>query len=328
MITSGRDNLALTIMVPYDCKNNCKFCTSKKLYAERKPRVEAVLASTDEFFRQSPLSSMVKEVVITGGEPMSDIYTLDKILKLIPSGRKVFINTTFIKKNLSEFVFFVNTNPKIAGVNISRHTDSYANDCKIMSNIAEDSEILKFKKPVRINCVIGNKSDIIDRVVARWSSYKLPFLEVSFRANYNEVTEDSLHDPYASVPMYLATSGWKYITHTQCNVCDTILFENEDHFVIRYHRGVASTLIKGKKDNYEVNDIIISHDGRLYLDWELTEANLADTVIKKVKTGSYLANSDWGLPNGTLVNHCGSPRATYSSCGRSSYTSCGGGGHC
>ena len=27
MFTSGRDNLALTVYVPYDCPNNCSFCT-------------------------------------------------------------------------------------------------------------------------------------------------------------------------------------------------------------------------------------------------------------------------------------------------------------
>lgn len=28
----GRTNLSATIFVPYDCKNNCPFCTSKKDY--------------------------------------------------------------------------------------------------------------------------------------------------------------------------------------------------------------------------------------------------------------------------------------------------------
>ena len=27
---SGRNNLAVTIMVPFDCPNNCPFCESKK----------------------------------------------------------------------------------------------------------------------------------------------------------------------------------------------------------------------------------------------------------------------------------------------------------
>ena len=31
---AGRNNLACTIFVPYDCDNNCPFCTSKWMYRE------------------------------------------------------------------------------------------------------------------------------------------------------------------------------------------------------------------------------------------------------------------------------------------------------
>ena len=31
---AGRTNLACTIFVPYDCDNNCPFCTSKWMYRE------------------------------------------------------------------------------------------------------------------------------------------------------------------------------------------------------------------------------------------------------------------------------------------------------
>ena len=34
--TIGRDNLALTVFVPWDCGNNCFFCTSKQKYAAYK----------------------------------------------------------------------------------------------------------------------------------------------------------------------------------------------------------------------------------------------------------------------------------------------------
>ena len=33
---SGRENLACTIFVPWDCSNNCPFCTSKEMYGRMK----------------------------------------------------------------------------------------------------------------------------------------------------------------------------------------------------------------------------------------------------------------------------------------------------
>ena len=43
---SGRRNLALTVMVPFDCPNNCPFCESKKEYATNRPSLDGV-ALTD-----------------------------------------------------------------------------------------------------------------------------------------------------------------------------------------------------------------------------------------------------------------------------------------
>lgn len=40
----GRSNLSCTIFVPWDCKNHCKFCTSKNMYKERTCDMEAILA--------------------------------------------------------------------------------------------------------------------------------------------------------------------------------------------------------------------------------------------------------------------------------------------
>lgn len=38
----GRSNLALTVFVPYDCKNSCRFCTTKKSYEEKPANLAAV----------------------------------------------------------------------------------------------------------------------------------------------------------------------------------------------------------------------------------------------------------------------------------------------
>ena len=108
---SGRKNLSLTVMVPFDCPNNCPFCESKKAYAENRPNLHAVLNAMELFFKKNNTLD-VPEVVITGGEPMADIRALYAIINTIPKGKDIYINTTLIKRNFEAFVDLVNSHPK------------------------------------------------------------------------------------------------------------------------------------------------------------------------------------------------------------------------
>lgn len=334
MFIKGRDNLALTIMVPYDCSNNCKFCISKKLYKDRPADKEAVIEAVKQFF-DTGYDSYVKDVVITGGEPMQDIYTLSEIINLIPADKNIYINTTFITENLKEFVFYVNTNPRIKGINISRHTPKIELDRKIMRNIADDDAILMIRKPVRINCVINDPA-VINTVVARWTALKHPALEVSFRADFTKTDPAKLHNPYDSVTLHLVQNDWEYVDHTFCHVCDTVIFKTPDNFYIRYHRGLKTTSIRlpYSGNNIEVNDFVISQDGKVYFDWDLTEENQVhfafspasyDPVLQKSTMEEIIVEHDY-------ISSCGggiSSECYYTSCG-GSYTyghssGCGGG---
>lgn len=341
MLRQGRDNLALTIMVPYDCDNNCKFCISKKLYAEHKPNKEKVLQSTKAFFK-SEYKDMIKDVVLTGGEPMQDIETLVEIIKLIPKDKKVFINTTLIQKNFDKFVELVNTNSKIKGINVSRHCIDYSHDCLIMQNIVADEEFKKFYKPVRINCVIGENTLNIEKIVSRWTELKHHDLEVSFRADFTKMVPSQLHNPYNKVPVYLATKGYRFVRHTFCDVCDTVAFVSPNGFPVRYHRGLKTTS-KTYTDAIEVNDFIISQEGNLYYDWNFSTETLVELPIETTKVqheynryGSpkygyyrYSCGGGCGGPTRHFVPSCGGPywdpSPYISSCGGSSgFSSCGG----
>jgi organic radical activating enzyme len=76
----GRDNFALTIFMPVDCKNGCSFCTSKKDYQVNKPDFTKVFDAISEIGRYDiPFS----DIVITGGEPFADITGVTKFLGVL-----------------------------------------------------------------------------------------------------------------------------------------------------------------------------------------------------------------------------------------------------
>lgn len=266
---SGRDNLALTIMVPFDCPNNCPFCESKKEYATIRPNLAAVLNTINLFFKKNNTLD-VPEVVITGGEPMADIRALYAILNEIPSDKDVYINTTLIKRNFEAFVDLVNNHPQIKGVNVSRHNTTYEEDCKTLHGIVADKEISRIRKSVRINCVVKDrKHSFFREVIARWENTGV---ELSFREDFNKMLEEELHNPYSHSLPYMAIIG-DYIGHTFCKVCDTTSFRSCRGMIIRYHKGLKNTFIPLDLNQYEVNDIIIRQDGRIFCDWDFINAH-------------------------------------------------------
>lgn len=257
----GRENLALTIFVPFDCHNNCPFCTSKQFYKTTQPSIELVKNSVESFF--TDYNFPIKDVVFTGGEPMANIRVLSELLDLVPSKYNVYINTTFTNKNLDEFVNLVNSNNSIKGVNISRHSETYDLDCAMFHDIADDMVIERIQKPVRINCVIGEQN--IAQVVARWENKNV---ELCFREDYTTMQNDEyhLHDPYGRIPLTLLQIGYNFYSHSQCNVCDTTRFEKDGN-IVSFHKGKQCSSIR-RGNELEINDLIINQSGDFSYDWD------------------------------------------------------------
>lgn len=316
---SGRHNLALTVMVPFDCPNNCPFCESKKEYATNRPNLNKVLNTMELFFKKNNTLE-VPEVVITGGEPMADIRALYAIINTIPSDKDIYINTTLIKRNFDAFVDLVNNHPQIKGINVSRHCTTYEEDRKTLHGIVTDNEISRIKKSVRINCVIKDRKHSFFRgVIARWERTDV---ELSFREDFNEMTEEALHNPYSHSLPYVATVK-EYLDHTFCKVCDTTVFCSSRGLIIRYHKGLKNTFINLGKNKYEINDIIIRQDGSIFCDWDFTNAHILppellyddmkdimkrsrERMIEIASTPAYTCGGGWSsCGGGYRVRTCG-----------------------
>lgn len=322
---SGRSNLALTIMVPFDCPNHCPFCESKKEYSKNRPSLDGVISAIQRFYRDNNTLD-VPEVVITGGEPMANLEALKKILDVIPSDKDVYINTTLLRHQFNAFAELVNNTKKIKGISVSRHGYDYDDDCEMLRGIAPDHWLSKIKKSIRINCVVDNNTNIYE-ILDRWVRYHS--VELSLRENFNTMTLGELHNPYSGFLPRLA-SEFHYVGHTQCKVCDTTTFRaKQGGLVVRYHKGIKNTLVTLGNDKYEINDIIIRQDGQVFCDWDFTNKTLLPTQLLRDNMRELMARSRERMVEiaSTPEPSCGG----VGGCGGITYTprlSCGGGGSC
>ena len=265
----GRNNLALTIQVPYDCPNNCPFCTAKEKYKNERPnfiRVKNVMETI--LHGRFP----IKDVVFSGGEPSANINKLQELINKVPSNKNVYINTTLLSSTYEDFVNLVKKNPKIKGVNISRHASSFEEETALLHHIATDEQIGALARliSVRINVVLYQDIDI-EKIIARWNKYS--GIEISFREDYRKVTSEKelCEENYFTAKL---NSLFNYINHGGCNVCHTHQYNlPSTEMTIRYHRGFEHTLIE-HEDYFEYNDIIIEPNGEVLLDWEYKEENI------------------------------------------------------
>ena len=318
----GRENLALTVFVPWDCSNRCPFCTSKESYSRKIPSFQNVAYQLKRILNLT--SYPIRDVVFTGGEPMEDAEKLKELIGHVPFDKNVYINTSFVTRNMDEFVDLVNNTEKVKGVNISRHFETFSADDTFLCDIAPDYCVDKIKKPVRINCVLDDAAKI-DKIVERWSGHE--GVEISFRKDYTSpLTKKELHNPYDPVPMTLINMGFQFVSHTQCNVCDTSRFVGKDGFIVQYHKGLKNSSVR-EGDVLELNDMIIEQDGFFTYDWGVNDPEVMFELTKCFELiptvkGS-LANY-FSIPFGSCECAKDGKSTSYSLCG-SSGRGCGGG---
>lgn len=255
----GRNNLAATIYVPYDCDNNCPFCTSKIEYRQHFPNVGRIVQALKSLV-DNPL---IQDIVFTGGEPLANMTILKMLVDITRNkGKNVFINTTF-PKDSHDSLFYLLEEGNVSGINISRHESSYEQDSKLFYNIAPDWLINKISVPVKINAVVTNIDSFITKlptIINRWNK---PNIRLCIRHDFRTTTFTNLHTLTDDPILNYLIQNYSFESHTFCDVCDTVNFEEG----ISYHRGMEHSSIK-MGDTVIVNDIIVFPDGFIAYDWD------------------------------------------------------------
>lgn len=273
-IKSGRVNLALTVFVPWDCTKHCSFCTTKSLYKKElasirkiKSRMKSVLSKV----------SSIKDIVISGGEPLDNLDSLYQIIKDVDKTRyNVYVNTSFPKVDTNNEVF--NKILSIVdGFNVSRH---YCHNYSDFSSFDEIIAAVTSNARVRINILLNDHiQDMTDK--DKFLEYiedikRYDYFDIQLRANYLKTSTGTnstftLKDNDDKTTKYLIdTYGNNYCTNVYisgCNVCNSVLVVYNGYNTISFHKGVKSTLIDNST-YFEVNDVIIFPDGDIKLDWD------------------------------------------------------------
>lgn len=267
---TGRNNLACTIFVPFDCNNKCPFCTSKEMYSNGKFKldIDAIIESVVKINHNTD----IQEYVLTGGEPFANLPILKKIVNV--ANKPIFINTTLPLHNgdIDEIIDYINNEEKIKGINISRHIGFN------FTGVADLNMIDRIEKPIRINTVMPKNVPLkiekginilvfedfmknFYKFVEEWGNEKRL---INLRADYSKITFENLKS-FDIVEQHLATK-YRHMGGGGCLVCNTVLFDAGKCF-IQYHRGkMYSSVTMGDNKTY-INDVIMAMDGTIYPDW-------------------------------------------------------------
>ena len=330
----GRNNLAATIYVPYDCDNNCPFCTSKIEYRQHFPNVGRIVQALKSLV-DNPL---IQDIVFTGGEPLANMTILKMLVDITRNkGKNVFINTTF-PKDSHDSLFYLLEEGNVSGINISRHESSYEQDSKLFYNIAPDWLISKISVPVKINAVVTNVDSFITKLPAMINRWNKPNIRLCIRHDFRTTTFTNLHTLTDDPILNYLIQNYSFESHTFCDVCDTVNFEEG----ISYHRGMEHSSIK-MGDTVIVNDIIVFPDGFIAYDWDRKPISdlkgfmdLGDFITKTFKEEyektiqSNNQNAE-KITNGYVGEYLGCGqyrRCEYLGCGVYNYSPSCGRGHC
>lgn len=263
----GRSNLSITVFVPWDCENNCPFCTTKSLYSSMDLSLKNVIASLKEL-----LKTDVREIVITGGEPFSNLEGLDQILETIyeHEGKKVYINTSFPRKTQNEQTLELIEKYRcfVRGINVSRHNGISQEDRLFLRSV--DCRI-----PVRINHIVDETTakhmtnDYIEKLI-----YEASFVSSSlcFRYDYRKVLDTeqlkSIHiNDFLNRLFEMASLS--YVNSHGCLVCNTDVFSFKQgmrDYDVLFHRGISQTFVRTRMYGI-INDIVLFPNGVVRLDW-------------------------------------------------------------
>ena len=253
----------VTIFVPYDCKNNCPFCINKQEYSDMSGfSLDRIMESIRIMDSITPKC----DFVFTGGEPMANLESLQKMLDIIPTTHRVFINTTFPVQNdysADEMIAFTEKNKdKITCFNISRHMQKYVEE-------SPDEVLARIATPKRVNCVLYKHypTDQLPAYADRFGAYNIP---IQFRYDYTETTPDNLYEEEHDNILKDLKYYFNYKGLDGCRMRCGYHFEHKGNH-LTYHKTLPYSTIVEKGDDgvtYDIlYDILIKQTGKIVSDW-------------------------------------------------------------
>ena len=253
----------VTIFVPYDCQNNCPFCINKEEYQCMDGfSLEKICESIRVMNEITPYC----DFVFTGGEPFSDLESLQIMLDEIPATHKVYINTTFpVFKDRSEddMIDFVEKNKdKITCINISRHLVHYVEESR-------DELLARIPTGTRVNCVLF-KEYPADRLVEYVERFRKINIPVQFRYYYTETTPENLYEEENDKILADLKARFKYTGLDGCRMRCGYHFDYKG-LELTYHKTLPySTIVETDGDTtYDIlYDILIKQTGEIHGDWD------------------------------------------------------------
>lgn len=278
-----------TVFVPYDCNNHCPFCVNKKEYADTSSfSLDKIIESIKTIDSITPNC----DFVFTGGEPLANLESLQKMLDVLPTTHNIYINTTFpVQPNISgeDVLSFVDSNKhKISCINISRHMHPYVEE-------SPDELISKIPTKTRINCVLYKNYNGDDRLydfAKRWGKYQIP---IQFRFDYTETTPENLYEIDNDPILQDLMRHFTYIGLDGCRMRNGFHFKYyvEEYGLwerMTYHKTLPySTIVEKDKEDgitYDIlYDILIKQNGDFHSDW--TNVPLDIERYKKIKFEPY-----------------------------------------
>jgi len=258
----------VTVFVPYDCQNHCPFCINKAEYSDTSK------FSLDEIIRSIKIMDAMTpecDFVFTGGEPLADLDALQKMLDVIPTTHKIFINTTLPinqGRSESEIAGFLNKNyfaNKITGINVSRHLKPFVQECS-------DSifKMLAFKP--RINCVLysmdSQKINIVEALKAFADRFKDITSHIQFRKDYVVTDMNNLYNTEDDEIFQVLTKAFDYVGpfgEYRMRVGYEFRYGT---YKITYHKTLPYSKIYINNNESCLYDIIIKQDGTIKEDWD------------------------------------------------------------
>ena len=253
----------VTIFVPYDCQNHCPFCINKKEYADCTGfSVDKIIESIRTLDAITPGC----DFVFTGGEPLSDLNALQRMLDAIPATHNVYINTTFPAQphtSFDEMIAFTEHNKnKITCMNISRHLVKYVEE-------SPDEVLGRIACRKRINCVLYKKypADKLPSYVERFLPYHI---SVQFRYDYTATTPENLYEEDNDPILQDLRRLFTYKGLDGCRMRNGFHFEYKG-LHMTYHKTLPYSTIVETDENgvtYDIlYDVLIKQNGDIHSDW-------------------------------------------------------------